>query len=97
MADMVAREGATSARRRRERQLHVTSVRRLPWSWRRRVEAPGEGVEHEKNVGLRAQKPPLLGKRPGLEPEPEPRVRAVTVGHVAASPGGGVAGWRRRR
>ena len=41
------------------------------------VEAPREGVELEKNVGLRAQKPSLQGKRPGLPPEPEPLGRAV--------------------
>ena len=34
-----------------------------------------EGEEHEKYVGLRAQKPPLPGKRPG---QPEPLGRAVT-------------------
>ena len=43
-----------------------------------------EGVEHEKYEGLRAQKPPLPGKRPGVPPEPEPRGGAVTVGYVAA-------------
>ena len=43
-----------------------------------------EGVEHELNVGLRAQKTPLPGKRPGLPQEPEPLVRAVTDGYVAA-------------
>ena len=47
-----------------------------------RVEAPREGVEHEKNVGLRAQKPPLPGKRPGVLTKPEAQ-GAVTVGHVA--------------
>ena len=35
------------------------------------VEAPREGAEHEKNVGLWAQKPPLPGKRPGVLTEPE--------------------------
>ena len=43
-----------------------------------------EGVEHELYEGLRAQKPPLPGKRPGLPPEPEPLGGAVTVGYVAA-------------
>ena len=43
-----------------------------------------EGVEHELYEGLRAQKPPLPGKRPGLPPEREPRGEAVTVGYVAA-------------
>ena len=43
-----------------------------------------EGVEHELYEGVRAQKPPLPGKRPGLPPEPEPRGGAVTVGYVAA-------------
>ena len=38
--------------------------------------------------GPRAQKRPLPGMRPGLPPEPEPQVRAATVGHVAA--GGGL-------
>ena len=41
-------------------------------------------MEHELYVGLRAQKPPLPGTRPGLPPEPEPQVRAATVGYVAA-------------
>ena len=45
------------------------------------VEGPSE---HEKYVGLRAQKPPLPGKRPGLPQEPEPLGRAVTDGYVAA-------------
>ena len=49
-----------------------------------RVEVPREGVQHEVHVGPRAQKPPLPGKRPGLPPEPEPQVRATTVGYVAA-------------
>ena len=48
-----------------------------------RVEAPREGVEHEKHVGLRAQKPPLPGTRPGVLLDPEPQVRAATVGYVA--------------
>ena len=43
-----------------------------------------EGVEHEKYVGLRAQKPPLSEKRPGFPPEPEPQGGAVTDGNVAA-------------
>ena len=34
------------------------------------VEEPEEEVEHEKNDGLPAPKPPLPGKRPGLPPEP---------------------------
>ena len=50
----------------------------------RTVTSTREAVEHEKYVGLRAQKPPLLGKRPGLFPEPEPLGRAVTDGYVAA-------------
>ena len=41
-------------------------------------------MEHEKYVGLRAQKPPLPGKWPGLPPEPEPQGGAVTDGYVAA-------------
>ena len=50
----------------------------------RTVTSTREGAEHEKYVGLRAQKPPLLGKRPGLPPEPEPQGGAVTDGYVAA-------------
>ena len=50
----------------------------------RTVTSTREGVEHETYGGLRAQKPPLPGKRPGLPPEPEPLVRAVTDGYVAA-------------
>ena len=47
------------------------------------VEAPQEGVENEKNVGPRAQKPPLLGKRSGVLKDPAPQ-GAVTVSYVAA-------------
>ena len=53
----------------------------------RTVTSTREGVEHETNGGLRAQKPPLPGKRRGLPPEPEPQVRAATVSHVAAGDG----------
>ena len=49
------------------------------------VTSTREGVEHESYGGLRAQKPPLPEKRPGLPPEPEPQVRAATVGYVAAA------------
>ena len=73
--------GATSPRRRRERQprsflrheelsLKMALARALHRSVQR-VEGPREGVEHEKNVGQRAQKPPLPGKRPGVPTEPE--------------------------
>ena len=94
MADMAARDVATSARRRRERQLrawhrHVRTTVAMELATAlhhsaQPVEAPREGVEYEKNIGLRAQKPPLPGKRPGLPPEPEPLGRAVTDGNVAA-------------
>ena len=49
-----------------------------------RVEGPGEGEVHAMHDGLRAQMRPLPGTRPGLPPEPEPQVRAATVGYVAA-------------
>ena len=49
-----------------------------------RVEGPREGEVHAKHDGLRAQKRPLPGTRPGLVPEPEPQVSAATVGYVAA-------------
>ena len=91
---MAARDVATPARRRRERQLrawhrHVRTTVAMELATAlhhiaQRVEAPREGVAHEMNVGQRAQKRPLPGKRPGLPPEPEPQVRAATVGHVAA-------------
>ena len=46
----------------------------------------GGGAEevHAKHDDLRAQKRRLPGTRPGLPPEPEPQVRAATVGYVAA-------------
>ena len=50
----------------------------------RTVTSTGRGVDHEKYVGLRAQKPPLPGKRPGLQLEPGPQGGAVTDGYVAA-------------
>ena len=94
MADMAARDVATPAWRRRERQLrawhrHVRTTVAMELATAlhhsaQRVVAPREGVEHEKNVGPQAQKPPLPGKRPGLPPEPEPQGGAVTDGYVAA-------------
>ena len=50
----------------------------------RTVTSTREGVEHEKYVGLRAQKPPLPGKRPGVLKDPELQGGAVTDGYVAA-------------
>ena len=51
----------------------------------RTVTSTREGVEHVTHGGLRAQKPPLPGKRPGvlLDPEPVQVVDAVTS-YVAA-------------
>ena len=46
-----------------------------------RVEGPSEGEVHANHDGLRA---PLPGTRPSLPLEPEPQVRAATVGDVAA-------------
>ena len=50
----------------------------------RTVTSTRKGVEHEKFVGLRAQKPPFPGKRPGLPLGPGPQGGAVTDGYVAA-------------
>ena len=91
----VGRVGA--AKRRRERQLqafhrleqltvrlelatvlHHSALR--PKS--RVVEGPSEGEVHVKHDGPGAQKRPLPGMRSGLPPEPEPQVRAATVGHT---------------
>ena len=70
------------------------SCSRCGWSWRRPSttaligwKEPREGEVHEEHVGLRVQKRPLPGMRPGLPPKPEPQVRAATVGHVAAGNG----------
>ena len=93
---MAGREdgGVGSARRRRDRQLrafrrHVQLTVRMELAAAlhhsaQRVEGPREGELHE---GPRAQKRPLPGMRPGLPPEPEPHVRAATVGRVAAGDG----------
>ena len=59
----------------------VTSVRRLPWSWRRPSTTAHSGwrcLERERS----ARRTTAYG--PGLPPEPEPQVRAATVGYVAA-------------
>ena len=44
----------------------------------------GWRLEHDKNVGLRAQKPPIQGERTGVLTEPEAQGEAVTDGYVAA-------------
>ena len=87
-------ELAGAAKRRRDRRLrawhrHVRTTVAMELATAlhhstQRVEAPREGVEHEKHVGLRAQKPPLPGTRPGVLLDPVPQVRAATVGYVAA-------------
>ena len=63
-----------AAQRRRQRQL------RSRWQWRgalhhsaQRKEAPSDGVEGVTHSGLRAQKPPPPGKRPGRLSEPVPQ------------------------
>ena len=43
----------------------------------------GEGVEHEQHDGLRAQKPPLPGVRPGSLLDPGPQRSDRTVRHSA--------------
>ena len=49
----------------------------------RTVTSTREGVEHEKHVGLRAQKPPLPGVRPGSLLDPGPQRSDRTVRHSA--------------
>ena len=54
------------------------------------VTSTREGVEHEKHVGLRAQKPPLPGVRPGSLLDPGPQRSDRTVRH---SPGKFFSSW----
>ena len=85
---------AGAAKRRRDRRLrawhrHVRTTVAMELATAlhhsaQRVEVPREGVEGEQHYAPRRPKPPLPGKRPGLPPEPEPQVRAATVGYVAA-------------
>ena len=68
----------------------VTSVRRLPWSWRRpsttaqRVEVPREGEVREQHFGLRAQNRPLPGTRPVL---PQVGAQRHAVDQIVGVPG----------
>ena len=107
MEDMAASDVATSARRRRDRHVRTTVAMELATALHhsaqrpksRVVEGPSEGEVRETYDALRRLKAPLPGLRLGLPPEPEPLERAVTDGPrgcPSASPGGGVAGWRRR-
>ena len=99
MADMAARDVATPARRRRDRQLRAfhrheqltvamelaTALHQSAQRAKSRVvEGPSEGEVRETYDALRRLKAPLPGTRPGLPPEPEPLGRAVTDGYVAA-------------
>ena len=87
-------DSAGAAKRRRDRRLrawhrHVRTTVAMELATAlhhsaQRVEGPSEGEVHAKHDGLRAQKRRLPGTRPGLPPEPEPQVRAATVGYVAA-------------
>ena len=87
-------ELAGAAKRRRDRRLrawhhHVRTTVAIELAAAlhhsaQRVEESREGEVHANHDGLRAQKRPLPGTRPGLPPEPEPQVRAATVGYVAA-------------
>ena len=76
-----------AARRRRERQLR-SFLRHEELSVKmalaQALHHSAQRVEGEQHYAPRRQKPPLPGKRPGLPPEPEPQVRAATVGYVAA-------------
>ena len=86
---------AGAAKRRRDRRLrawhrHVRTTVAMELATAlhhsaQRVEVPREGVEGVQLYAPRRPKPPLPGKRPGLPPEPEPQVRAATVGYVAAA------------
>ena len=81
-------DGASAARRRRERRLRS-------W-WRHECQsvrmALTTAVHHSsekvaadlKDAGLRAQTMVSAGQRPGVLTEPEPQGGAVTVGYVAA-------------
>ena len=92
MATVAARDAATSARRRRERQLrafhqHEVLLVKMALATAlhhsaQRVEVPREVEEHEAYVGPRAQKTPPPGMRPASLAEPEgaqERVKRHTV------------------
>ena len=88
MDDHGVRAGAAKSRRCRRlrawhRHVRTTVAMELATALHhsaQRVEVPTEGEVHEKHDGLRAQKPPLPGTRPGVLPQ----VGAATVGYVAA-------------
>ena len=71
----------------------VTSVRRLPWSWRRPSTTARSGwrcLERERSYGLRAQERPLPGTRPAplLEVLPQAGAQRHTVDQIVdAVPG----------
>ena len=68
-----------AARRRRERQLR-SFLRHEELSVKMAL------ARGEQHYAPRRQKPPLLGKRPGLPPEPEPQVRG-SYGRLRGCPG----------
>ena len=92
-------DGATSERRRRDRQLrawhlHVRTTVAMELATAlhhsaqrpksRVVEGPSEEEVHEKYAALRRQKRHPPGTRSGAPLDPEPQVAAATVGYVAA-------------
>ena len=83
-------EGGVGSRQLRSWRRHVRTTVAMELATAlhhsaQRVEVTREGEVHEKHVGPRAQKRPLLGTRPApLAEVPAPQVGAVTVGHVAA-------------
>ena len=96
MMSTVGVDTATAAARRRQRRLrswlrHERMTVAMTLAEMTHHTAPrgpkmarvGEGVEHEQHVGLRAQKPPLPGVRPGSLLDPGPQRSDRTVRHSA--------------
>ena len=76
---------ATAAARRRQRRLHswLRHERMTVAMTLAEMARVWEGVEHEQHDGLRAQKPPLPGVRPGSLFDPGPQRSDRTVRHSA--------------
>ena len=96
-------DGASAAKRRRERRLrqflrHERLSVAMALAAAQRHSAP-KSAGPETYEAPRRQNTAKAGRRPGVLEDPEPQVGAVTVGYVAA-PGPllvvAVAGWRRR-
>ena len=99
MESMAARDGATSARRRRNRQLRAfhrhevlsvkmalaTALHHSAQPAGPVVGGPEEEVENETHNAPRGHNTPPPGTRPGVLKEPGAQEAAVTVGYVAAA------------